>query len=86
MDLFLAARLKDGKREFLVKHKYTSYWHLNWIPEDVLMGMSPHHKLRIQRWIEKHGEPDERNVDAPETVRSSSLLSRRHCTFHSTRF
>lgn len=69
VEKFLASRMRDGKREFLVKHKHTSYWHLTWLPEPVLLEMSPHNKGRILRWVEANGEPDDRNLDAPETVR-----------------
>lgn len=68
--MFLAARSRDGKREFLVKHKHTSYWRITWLPEEVILEMSSHNRMRIQRWIEKVGEPDSRNNDAPDTVRS----------------
>lgn len=69
VEKFLAARSSDGKSEFLVKHKHTSYHHLTWLPEDVLLEMSAHSKGRIQRWVETYGEPERKTDDVAETVR-----------------
>lgn len=71
VEKFLAARTNDGKREFLVKHKHTSYHHLTWLPEDVLLDMSAHNKGRVQRWLEALGEPEPKTDDVVLTVRPS---------------
>lgn len=72
VEKFLAARTNDGTREFLVKHKHTSYHHLTWLPEEVLVEMQTHNKGRIQRWVEGFGEPEPKSDDVAETVRSSA--------------
>ena len=76
VEKFLAARTNDGKREFLVKHKHTSYHHLTWLPEEVLVEMQMHNKGRIQRWVEAYGEPEPKSDDVADTVRSSAPTQR----------
>ncbi|KAG0243186.1 hypothetical protein BGX31_011141, partial [Mortierella sp. GBA43] len=56
LEKILAWRMHEGKEELLIKHKFASYLHVEWVPRKQIEEGEHLGKNRVKKFMEKYGQ------------------------------
>ncbi|KAF9189619.1 choline dehydrogenase 6 [Haplosporangium sp. Z 767] len=74
LEKILAWRMNEGKEELLIKHKFASYLHVEWVPRKRIEDHEHLGKNRVKKFMEKYGHHSDYEFFNPSFVKVDRII------------